>query len=251
MSVSLDGFVAGPDGDFEWAAPDEELHRFHNARVGRLSAHLLGRKLYETMVYWETARGGSGDLRLCSGVRPHLEAAAEGRLLEHADRGRGQHQARDWQRRGGGRAPQVRARRRHRRRRARARRGLRRARPDRRVRAVHLAHCRRRRAALLPGTCCAARARARRDPDFRKPGGLHALRETPPARLSRLEQRSVASHAKRGDAASRPRGYFGGDNSALLAARASVATAARGDQCRARLRATCSRPRRGTRAPGR
>ncbi|MDP9144930.1 MAG: dihydrofolate reductase family protein [Actinomycetota bacterium] len=55
MSVSLDGFVAGPDGDFEWSVPDEELHRFHNARVGRLSAHLLGRKLYETMVYWETA----------------------------------------------------------------------------------------------------------------------------------------------------------------------------------------------------
>jgi dihydrofolate reductase len=55
MSVSLDGFVAGPDGDFEWSVPDEELHRFHNERVGRLGAHLLGRKLYETMVYWETA----------------------------------------------------------------------------------------------------------------------------------------------------------------------------------------------------
>jgi dihydrofolate reductase len=55
MGVSLDGFVAGPDGDFDWGAPDEELHRFHNERVGRVSAHLLGRKLYETMVYWETA----------------------------------------------------------------------------------------------------------------------------------------------------------------------------------------------------
>jgi dihydrofolate reductase len=55
MSTSLDGFVEGPDGDFEWSVPDEELHRFHNERVGRLSAHLLGRKLYETMVYWETA----------------------------------------------------------------------------------------------------------------------------------------------------------------------------------------------------
>ena len=54
MAVSLDGFVAGPDGDFQWSRPDEELHRFHNERVGRLSAHLLGRKLYETMVYWET-----------------------------------------------------------------------------------------------------------------------------------------------------------------------------------------------------
>jgi dihydrofolate reductase len=55
MNVSLDGFVSGPDGDFGWGVPDEELHRFHNARVSRLSAHLLGRKLYETMVYWETA----------------------------------------------------------------------------------------------------------------------------------------------------------------------------------------------------
>jgi dihydrofolate reductase len=55
MSVSLDGFVAGPDGGFEWSVPDEELHRFHNERVGLLSAHLLGRKLYETMLFWETA----------------------------------------------------------------------------------------------------------------------------------------------------------------------------------------------------
>src|SRR5436190_15428908 len=53
MSVSLDGFIAGPDGDFSWSAPDEELHRFHNEQVSELGAHLLGRKLYETMVYWE------------------------------------------------------------------------------------------------------------------------------------------------------------------------------------------------------
>ncbi|HEY6672987.1 MAG TPA: dihydrofolate reductase family protein [Solirubrobacterales bacterium] len=55
MSVSLDGFIAGPDGDFSWSAPDEELHRFHNERVRELGGHLLGRRLYETMVYWETA----------------------------------------------------------------------------------------------------------------------------------------------------------------------------------------------------
>ena len=55
MSVSLDGFVAGPDGDIGWGAPDEELHRFHNARVAELGAHLLGRRLYEVMLYWETA----------------------------------------------------------------------------------------------------------------------------------------------------------------------------------------------------
>jgi dihydrofolate reductase len=55
MSVSLDGFIAGPDGSFDWSVPDEELHRFHNERVGELGAHLCGRGLYETMVYWETA----------------------------------------------------------------------------------------------------------------------------------------------------------------------------------------------------
>jgi dihydrofolate reductase len=55
MGVSLDGFIAGPGGDFDWSAPDEELHRFHNEQTRELGAHLCGRRLYETMVYWETA----------------------------------------------------------------------------------------------------------------------------------------------------------------------------------------------------
>jgi dihydrofolate reductase len=55
MSVSLDGYVAGPEGEIDWSAPDEELHRFHNERVREIGVHLLGRRLYETMVYWETA----------------------------------------------------------------------------------------------------------------------------------------------------------------------------------------------------
>src|SRR3954464_9136497 len=55
MGGSLDGFIAGPDEDFGWAAPDEELHRFHNEQTRELGAHLCGRRLYETMVYWETA----------------------------------------------------------------------------------------------------------------------------------------------------------------------------------------------------
>jgi dihydrofolate reductase len=55
MSVSLDGFIAGPQGEIDWGAPDEQLHRFHNEQVREIGAHLLGRRLYETMVYWETA----------------------------------------------------------------------------------------------------------------------------------------------------------------------------------------------------
>ncbi|MCW3041315.1 MAG: deaminase [Solirubrobacterales bacterium] len=55
MSVSTDGYIAGPDGAFDWARPDEELHRFHNEQVRPLGGHLLGRRLYETMTYWETA----------------------------------------------------------------------------------------------------------------------------------------------------------------------------------------------------
>jgi dihydrofolate reductase len=55
MGVSLDGFIAGPDGEIDWSAPDEELHRFHNQQIGELGAHLCGRRLYETMLYWETA----------------------------------------------------------------------------------------------------------------------------------------------------------------------------------------------------
>jgi len=55
MSVSADGFIAGPDGDFSWTEPSEELFRFHTDRVRQLGAHLCGRRLYETMLYWETA----------------------------------------------------------------------------------------------------------------------------------------------------------------------------------------------------
>ena len=55
MGVSLDGFIGGPGGEIDWSAPDEELHRFHNQQTRELGAHLCGRRLYEVMLYWETA----------------------------------------------------------------------------------------------------------------------------------------------------------------------------------------------------
>ena len=55
MAVSLDGYIAGPDGQFDWSIPDEELMRFATDEIRQVGVHLLGRKLYETMLYWETA----------------------------------------------------------------------------------------------------------------------------------------------------------------------------------------------------
>lgn len=54
MGVSLDGYIAGSDGTIV-GGPDAELHRFHNQQASELSLHLLGRRLYEVMVFWETA----------------------------------------------------------------------------------------------------------------------------------------------------------------------------------------------------
>ena len=55
MGVSLDGYVVGPDGTFDWTAPDEELFSFVTEEIRGVGVHLLGRRLYETMLYWETA----------------------------------------------------------------------------------------------------------------------------------------------------------------------------------------------------
>src|SRR5438876_9719040 len=55
MSVSLDGYIVGPDGDFDWTAPDEEVFRFVTDEIREVGVHLMGRRLYETMLYWETA----------------------------------------------------------------------------------------------------------------------------------------------------------------------------------------------------
>jgi dihydrofolate reductase len=54
MSVSVDGFIADREGAIEWTAPSEKLFRFHTALVRELGACLLGRRLYEAMLVWDT-----------------------------------------------------------------------------------------------------------------------------------------------------------------------------------------------------
>src|SRR5918998_4965954 len=54
MSVSVDGFIADREGAFGWSAPAEELFGFHLAQVRELGGYLCGRRLYETMLVWET-----------------------------------------------------------------------------------------------------------------------------------------------------------------------------------------------------
>ncbi|MFE0470712.1 dihydrofolate reductase family protein [Streptomyces sp. NPDC058947] len=55
MSVSLDGYIVGPDGDFNWGAPSPDVFRFWIDDIRQVGVHLMGRRLYETMLYWETA----------------------------------------------------------------------------------------------------------------------------------------------------------------------------------------------------
>ena len=55
MGVSLDGYIVGPQGDFGWTAPDDDLFRFVTDQMREVGVQLLGRRLYETMLYWETA----------------------------------------------------------------------------------------------------------------------------------------------------------------------------------------------------
>jgi dihydrofolate reductase len=55
MGMTLDGYVVGPDGRFDWTAPDDEVFRSHIDEIRGVGVYLLGRRLYESMLYWETA----------------------------------------------------------------------------------------------------------------------------------------------------------------------------------------------------
>jgi dihydrofolate reductase len=56
--TSLDGYVEDKDGKFEWAAPDDEVHAFVNDLERPIATYLYGRRMYETMIFWETVSTG-------------------------------------------------------------------------------------------------------------------------------------------------------------------------------------------------
>jgi dihydrofolate reductase len=57
--TSLDGYVADENGNFDWAEPDAEVHAFVNDLERPIGTYLYGRRMYEVMVYWETAHAGA------------------------------------------------------------------------------------------------------------------------------------------------------------------------------------------------
>ena len=58
---AIDGYVADAEGNFDWSAPDEEVHRFVNDLERPIGTYLCGRGMYEVMRYWETAPAGNGE----------------------------------------------------------------------------------------------------------------------------------------------------------------------------------------------
>ena len=55
MLVSLDGYVSDADGCFAWARPDDEVERYVTKRFASVGTYLYGRRMYDTMVYWQSA----------------------------------------------------------------------------------------------------------------------------------------------------------------------------------------------------
>ena len=75
MLTSLDGYTADEHGNFGWAAPDEEVHAYANQLAAPIGVYLYGRRMYETMVYWETAPTDVGEPQVALDWARHWQAA--------------------------------------------------------------------------------------------------------------------------------------------------------------------------------
>ena len=85
--ASLDGYVADADGNFDWAAPDEEVHAFVNDLERPVGTYLYGRRMYEVMAGWETL-DTDDEPPVVARLRRDLAGGRQGRLLADARRGR-------------------------------------------------------------------------------------------------------------------------------------------------------------------
>jgi dihydrofolate reductase len=68
--MSLDGYIEDDHGSFDWAVPDEEVHRFINDLERTIGTHLYGRRMYETRAGWETDPG-------LAATSPHMRDFAQ------------------------------------------------------------------------------------------------------------------------------------------------------------------------------
>jgi dihydrofolate reductase len=83
--ASLDEYVEDEQGKFDWAAPDHDVHAFVNDLERRIGTYLYGRRMYETMVFWETASTGpdqSAATRDFAGIWRAAEKVVYSRTLE-------------------------------------------------------------------------------------------------------------------------------------------------------------------------
>jgi hypothetical protein len=83
--ASTDGYVEDAAGGFDWAAPDEEVHRFVNDLERPVGTYLYGRRMYQTMLYWETAHAVPGQpsvVREFTGIWQAAEKIVFSKTLE-------------------------------------------------------------------------------------------------------------------------------------------------------------------------
>ena len=85
--TSLDGYVADEDGNFDWAAPDEEVHAFVNDLERPVGTYLYGRRMYEVMVYWETAHTLADQPPVMQDFARDLAGGRQDRVLQDAGDG--------------------------------------------------------------------------------------------------------------------------------------------------------------------
>ena len=76
MGVSLDGYIVGPDGGFQWTPPDDEVFRFAMDQIREVGVHFMGRRLYESMLYWETADSVVENTTLGSGFQSAVHSSS-------------------------------------------------------------------------------------------------------------------------------------------------------------------------------